>query len=191
MGRRPRPRRNLARRVLVVAEGTHTERQYVERLNGYLRARGATASAKSIGVGADPMRVVRKCVATRDEDARRGKGYDICVCLVDVDEHAKLTEACAYAAKESILLLVTNLKFEVWLRWHAEEKRSVLNSVELDRLAERLGLLANKALAPTFPIHGVEQACTIARSVDPDLAAGRVGPDPSSALPIFVDLLRE
>lgn len=187
-GRRRRPTRELTRRILVVTEGTMTEPQYVERLDGFLRSKGATAVVKRVGVGRDPLKVVRKCIELRDK-ARDEGSFDTCVCLVDVDQHATLSAACELAARESILLLVSNLKFEVWLRWHAEDRRSVLSSSQLDERVEGLGVIKNKALPPSFPIDQVHVACQVARAADPGMAAGRVGPDPSSAMPLLVDLL--
>lgn len=183
-----RPARKLAKRILVVTEGTRTEPQYVELLNSFLRTKGVTTLVKRVGVGADPLKVVQKCINLRDE-VRGDERYDCCVCLVDVDQHAALLDACRLAANESILLLVSNLKFEVWLRWHAEDKTSALTSSQLDERAESLKLIQNKVLRPSFPIHNVDMACDIARRVDPDMAPARVGPDPSSAMPFLVDLM--
>jgi hypothetical protein len=189
-GRKGRPKRETAQRILVVTEGTKTEPQYVERLNSYLRSRASTAIVKPVGVGRDPLHVVRKCVELRDAAENGEKAYDVCVCLVDVDRHTKLTDATELAERESILLLISNLKFEAWLRWHAEEKRSPLTSAQLDRQAEKLNLVKDKALSPRFPFDAVDRACLIARQADPELQAGRKGPNPSSAMPVLVDLMR-
>lgn len=188
-GRTSRPKRQPARRILVVTEGTRTEPQYVEGLNRYLRSRGTTAVVRSVPVGKDPMKVVQKGIEIRDKAASDEKDYDVCVCLVDVDQHEALPAACQLAARESILLLVSNLKFEAWLRWHVEDKHSALSTSQLDDLTTKLGLVTKKMLAPTFPFHAVHGACEIARRADPDLEAGRIGPDPSSAMPILVDLM--
>ncbi|MCP2253106.1 RloB-like protein [Prauserella aidingensis] len=184
-----RPRKQFTRRILVVTEGLQTEPQYVEGLDRYLRSTGATAVVKSVAVGKDPMKVVRKCIDIRDDAANVGKGYDVCVCLVDVDEHEALPAACQLASRESILVLVSNLKFETWLRWHAEDKRSALSTTQLDGLIAKLGLVTRKMLAGNFPFHAVHEACEIARRADPDLGPGRIGPDPSSAMPVLVDLM--
>lgn len=185
-----RTQRDPAQRILVVTEGIRTEPQYVERLDGYLRSRSATAIVKSVGVGADPLRVVEKCIELRDAASSTEKSYDICVCLVDVDQHSTLERATRLAKEESILLLVSNLKFEVWLRWHAEDRRSALNSSQLDQRMATLKLTSGKALALRFPIDGVYDACRIARAADPAMQAGCIGPDPSSAMPMLVDLMR-
>jgi hypothetical protein len=187
-GRTSRPKRQLARRILVVTEGTLTE-PHVEGLSRYLRNAGATAIVKSVPVGKDPMKVVRKRIEIRDKAASDEKRYDVCVCLVDVDQHKALPAACELADRETILLLVSNLKFEAWLRWHAEDKRSALSTTQLDGLAAKLGLVTKKTLALNFPFHAVHKACEIARRADPDLKPGRIGPDPSSAMPILVELM--
>lgn len=188
-GRVSRSARQLARRILVVTEGTRTEPQYVEGLNQHLRSTGATTAVKTVSVGKDPLKVVEKCVEIRDEAKEKGKDYDICICLVDVDQHLTLDKACRVASRKSILLLISNLKFEVWLRWHVEEKLSALNTTQLDDLTAKLGLVTEKKLAHAFPFHAVHQACRIARKADPDLEDGRKGPNPSSAMPILVDIM--
>lgn len=187
--RKSRPARQFTKRILVVTEGTRTEPQYVERLNSFLRSRGATAIVKPVGVGKDPLKVVRKCIEERDKAVAGEKSYDSCVCLVDVDQHHTLMRASELARQESILVLISNLKFETWLRWHAEGLRSPLTSPQLDELTARLGLVENKVLSLRFPFHEVHAACEVARLADPEMEAGRVGPDPSSAMPILVDLL--
>ena len=137
-----------------------------ECLNVYLRSKSATAVVKSVGVGADPLRVVEKSIELRDLAASSEKQYDVCVCLVDVDDHSTLERASRLAERESVLLLVSNLKFEVWLRWHSEDKRSALSSSQLDRQVATLKLTTGKSLAPQFPISRVDEACRIARAAD-------------------------
>jgi hypothetical protein len=107
-----------------------------------------------------------------------------------VDEHTTLPAAAQLAQQHSIQLLISNLKFEVWLRWHAEDKRSALTSTQLDELITKLDLVKGKTLSPKFPYAKVHDACRVARSVDPEMRPGRTGPDPSSAMPILVDLMR-
>ncbi|MDO5645473.1 MAG: RloB family protein [Dermabacter sp.] len=185
-----RPRRQLAERILVVTEGTRTERLYVEGLGRYLRSRDTTAIVKTVPVGKDPLKVVHKCIETREEATRRGKGYDHCVCLVDVDDHHTLRVAAQLADEEGILLLISNLKFEVWLRWHTENKRSPENSKQLDRIVTDLGLVEGKILSPSFPYDGVHGACVTARAADPEMQPGVPGANPSSHMPILVDLMQ-
>ncbi len=172
-----------------MAEGKETEPQYVERLAAHLRSRETATVVKTVGVGKDPLKVVEKCVVLRDSAAARDKAYDTCVCLVDVDQHATLAQALLLASSEGIDVIVSSLKFEVWLRWHVEGSSSALTSGQLDVLMARHGVLRGKALAPGFPIGAVDIACERARAADPSLASGRVGPDPSSAMPVLVSMI--
>ncbi len=177
-------------RILVMTEGTVTEPAYVEGLQQHLRSRATTADVRAVKVGKDPLRVVERCIEHRGADRRKGTPYDHYVCLVDVDRHGTLERAIARAEQEGILLLISNLKFEVWLRWHASSRRSVLTSRQLDAELQALGLLAGKRLSPRFPFPSWEQAHRIAHQADPALTAGRMGPDPSTAMPVLVDLMR-
>lgn len=179
-----------ARRILVVTEGERTEPQYVERLNAFLRSSGVTTHVKPVGVGKDPSKVVAKCIEIRDRDHRAGKGYDECICLIDVDQHTTIPQAQAMAAAEDILLLVSNLKFEVWLRRHVEDKSGALNSAQLGATVQRLGLVEGKLIAESFPFDAYPDAVLRARRADPQMKAGRVGPDPSTAMPLLVELMR-
>lgn len=185
-----RPRRELAQRILVVTEGTQTEPQYIDGLQNHLRSKGATATVKAVTVGQDPIKVIQKCIEIREKGKKSGEGYDTCVCLVDVDEHANLSEARKKTEQESILLLISNLKFEVWLLWHKEDKTAALSGKELDRRVAQLKLVEKKRLTKDFPFDAVDRAYDSARRVDPELTPGRQGPTPSSAMPILVDLMR-
>ena len=69
---RTRPTRSLKCRGLVVTEGTVTEKQYIETLVQHLRQSSAVVSVTSVGVGKDPVEVVKKCIECRD-DANRKK----------------------------------------------------------------------------------------------------------------------
>ncbi|RRO80524.1 hypothetical protein CXF37_08460 [Corynebacterium bovis] len=117
--RRPR---QLRRRLLVVTEGTRTEIEYLDALKAFIRSRTSAPDIVSAGVGSDPLTVVEHCIEKRDKAAQKDIPYDECFCLVDVDQHSTLDRARKRAKKENIHLLISNLKFEVWLRWHVEDK---------------------------------------------------------------------
>lgn len=187
---RRRPARRENKRGLVVAEGTETERQYIEQLGQYLRRSAAVVSVKVVGVGRDPRGVVTKCVELMADAERRQKGFDWCVYLVDRDRHSTLSEAAAYAAKHGVLLLVSNLKFETWLLWHVADVRAPRSSRELDLLMRKHKLLNGKNISVRCPIDKVDDAMRIAETIDPAMKPGRVGPDPSSAVPMLVRLMR-
>lgn len=190
--RRPRrPLRRERRRILVVTEGKVTEPEYVDRLVQHLQPR---AQVRTFGVGADPAKVVRKAVELRDREVAKNKRYDKVVCLVDTDEHSTIDDARELAEDEDIMLLISNPKFEQWLLWHVVSDRRECTSVELDRQMNAHALVQqgdrSKHLANGFPFVGVDQAVELARRCDPRLAAGRHGPNPSSALPVLIDLIR-
>lgn len=185
---RRRPQRRERSRILVVTEGKQTEPQYVELLQQFMQDAGAII--KSHGVGKDPRDVVEKCIELRDREAEAGKPYDSCYCLVDVDEHGTLDAAMRMAREEGIHLLISNLKFEVWLIWHLKDLGGERTSRELDDLVKKHGLMVGENLASGFPVKGVGDAVHRAYARDPDLAEGRVGPNPSSALPILIDAIR-
>lgn len=188
--RKARPSRPEHRRLLVVTEGLATEKQYVERLTQYLRDSPVMVSVKAVGVGKDPLEVVKKCINLQHAASRSSKAYDQCVCLVDVDQHKTLDEAAKTARAANVGLLISRLKFEVWLLWHTSEKRAPLTSKQLDELMDKHQLLKDKHLPVRFPIEKVDEAVHIARLADPEMAMGRVGPDPSSAMPILIELMR-
>lgn len=178
-------------RILVVTEGTTTEKQYVEGLLQFLRSEAVTVSVKTAGVGKDPGKVVRKCVELRDEAKRAKHGFDQCICLVDVDQHGTLDDAITTARREGIHLLVSRLKFEVWLLWHVSESRAVRTSGQLDQLMVKHKLFeVSKRLDRRFPFERVDDAVRTAYAADPDLCSCRTGPDPSSGMPVLVQILR-
>lgn len=185
-----RPSRSLHRRGLVVTEGTATETQYVERLQQHLRQASVSVSVKTVGVGKDPREVVKKCIKLKQDAIRRQKEYDWYVCLTDRDKHTTHAAAISLASKNGISLLVTNLKFEMWLLWHVADIRSRQSSSSLDHLMVRHNLLKGKDIPLRFPIQEFSNAVRIARSIDPGMESGRIGPDPSSALPILVQMMR-
>lgn len=56
---------------------------------------------------------------------------------------------------------------------------------------DKYELLQNKHIPLRFPIEKFRSAVEIATSVDPGMSAGRVGPDPSSALPLLVKMMTD
>src|SRR5574342_922738 len=93
-------RRGLRRerpRLLIVAEGEKTERQYFEGLLQFARATGVDlCSAKVVGLGRDPQRVVAEAIRRREEDRRSSPDddrYSQVWCVFDVDRHEHIHEA--------------------------------------------------------------------------------------------------
>ncbi len=190
-GRSRRPTRKLHRRILVVSEGNVTEKQYVERLAQNMRAQGVNISVKTAQADSDPVSVVRKCIEKRNEATKQREPYDQCVCLVDVDNHARLDEAVNLAQRNEIQMLISNVKFEIWLLWHANDSIGAKSSKQLDELIAEHGLFQKKKhLSAKFPFHKVDQALDVAHRADPDLSACRKGTNPSSAMPVLINIMR-
>lgn len=191
-GRSRRPKRPRYRRVLVATEGKETERQYVESLVQTMRSGGVAVSVTTAHGDSDPVSVVKKCIQVRDDEKRKKREtFDECVCLVDVDTHAHLDEAITLAERKGIQVVVSNLKFEIWLLWHVNDSAGEMTSKQLDDLMDKRSLFQKKKhLSAKFPIENVDRAVAVARRADPDLAACRKGANPSSAMPVLVDILR-
>lgn len=188
-GRKRRAVRREQQRILVVAEGAVTERQYVELLVQYMRQAGVLVSVKVEGTGKDPRGVVKKCTEFRDKGAARDKGYDKCVCLVDVDNHQTLDSAIELAEKEDVCLLVSNCSFEVWLNWHFSDSLRPVTPKDINKIVEGSESFSRKHLSGKFPISRVKDAVSTSYRADPELKPGRRGPNPSSAMPVLVELL--
>lgn len=188
--RKQRPRRTFRSRGLVVTEGTVTELEYFDRLKQELSNDGAFVQFKTVGVGKDPMQVVKKCIERRNYARRSGEGFDWCCCVVDVDLHARLDGCILEARREGIHLVISNLKFEIWLLWHVVDKRGALSSDQLDSLMREHGITDGKHLLPRFPVARFEDALQIARRADPLLANHRKGQNPSTSMPVLIELMR-
>lgn len=192
-GRRRRPLRQERSLGLVVTEGKVTELNYLEMLKRHLRETGRPpGKVRQIGVGADPLTVVRRAVLERRRVGASGEPYDWVLCVVDVDEHAKLQEALHLAQRESVHVIVNNPKFEVWLLWHGEDHFAHLENKQLDKLVEARGYMTgkkHKVIDRSFPVDRFEHAVQTASRADRDMRVSRKGPNPSSAMPVLLEHL--
>ncbi|MEV6735652.1 RloB family protein [Streptomyces sp. NPDC051104] len=153
-----RNKRTENRRILIVAEGVKTEPQYFESLAAHLNAQAVqVVSVKPVGIGRDPLRVVQEAESRRLKEMRDGDPYDSVWCVVDVDEHATLPQACRLAAKSNLGLAVSNPCFEVWLVWHFEERTAWSTASDLSERLKKFGVLG-KSLPPDFPYDRVGYA---------------------------------
>lgn len=195
MGRsqtRTRSRRVLrqeAGKGLVVTEGMVTEPEYLDGFRQFYRSSPAVdiVPIQVTGVGKDPLAVLEKALELREK-----KDYDWVACLVDVDEHANLNLAIRRARQEGVLLVVSNLKFEVWLLWHTTDSRRSMNSQELDREVRKENLVVGKKgknISPNFPYAEHSRASRNAYQADPELDFYRKGPCPSTAMPLLIKKL--
>ncbi|WP_158920345.1 RloB family protein [Streptomyces sp. NBRC 109706] len=96
-----RNRRSEHTKILIVTEGVNTEPQYFERFATLMRAKAVrVVSVRPVGVGRDPLSVVREARRLRDIEVRGGDPFDAVWCVVDVDEHANLEKACVEAGRQ-------------------------------------------------------------------------------------------
>ena len=204
---RMRPERR--RKILVVTEGELTEPQYLERLHQYIKDRDFNLDIRprprKKGTGqwtSNPEAVVKKCVELKAEQERTATNshgdevpYEQCFAVVDVDRwdeatpggRSKLERALRAAKEHGIKVVVSNLKFETWLVWHAEDK-SYRTSKQLDDACRRLKLLSGKNITASFPIENFTVASNRALGAHATRLSA-VGPNPSTSLPAFLRIL--
>lgn len=206
-GNKHRP--EVTTRVLVVSEGTVTEPDYFDRMKEKIRSEFSVqltvrpkTDSSSGGRHPDPIHVVRECINLRNEDSRKHSGdndvapYALCFAIVDVDSYGNinktgsstLEEALKIAIRNDIQVIVSNIKFEVWLLWHFLDNIPAGKS-ELDALCRQNKILIKgKHLAKNFPIEKYQEACVRADRRQ-KVNLHRVGSVPSTAMPRFFEEL--
>ncbi|HSU14763.1 RloB family protein [Longimicrobium sp.] len=128
--------------ILVVCEGKVTEPQYVE---GFRLARGAnTVRVRVESPGGDPLALVERAIAIRDDAAQRAKRerddnlrFDEVWCVLDVDQHARLEAARTLAGKADVQLALSNPCFELWLFLHFAEHAAHVKPDQAARLLRK------------------------------------------------------
>ena len=103
----------------MVCEGERTEPLYFHALKDRLRLR--TLDVK--GTGDDPRTLVDFAKRLRDEEERRGDGFDFVYCVFDRDMHPAFKEASDVAQRSGIGLARSWPCFEFWLLLHFEYSR--------------------------------------------------------------------
>lgn len=177
-----RPQRFERPRGLVVTEGTVTEIQYLQMLQQQLPRNAA--SLKLIGEGSDPLRVVKRALRERKDG-----DYSWTVCLVDRDKHETLQDAFRLATEEDIRVLVSNPCFELWLLWHLEDWRRHSSSRDVQARLAKLKVLQDKSLTSSFPIGRYADARARSDKASPEHLVNHLGPNPSSPIPVLLELL--
>ena len=182
MSRRKSRRRSERRRGLVVTEGIVTEPQYLALLKQKMPR--DIAFFDVCPEGTDPLRVVKRAV-----NKQKMSDYDWIVCLVDCDEHRTFDEAFKLAEKHGIQVLVSNPCFEVWLLWHIEDFNRHSEARDVQARLKGLKVTRGKKLLASFQVEKYREACSRARRADRRPTANRIGPNPSSGLPVLLELL--
>ena len=117
--RNKRPIRTPQKNILICVEGEKTEVQYFKRLKEHLRPEKTSVHFNIIPPKVtDPGSILKGCLNYKNKDSDK---YESFFCVVDVDQHTNLEQALKEAKEKNILMVVTNIKFEVWLLWHMED----------------------------------------------------------------------
>lgn len=191
--REKRNLRNIKKSILICVEGEKTEIQYFDLLRQCLRSTNTSIHFKTVKPkGTDPLSILRGCIKFKD---KHNDKYDSFFCVIDVDEHANLEQALQEARKQNIFMVVTNIKFEVWLLWHIDSSLNHhMPNHEINRRVKEISSKHpfmvgqnNKELNMRFPVDRYKLASVAARESDPDMSFNRKGPNPSSALPLLID----
>ena len=134
---------------------------------------------------------LKGCLNNTDEYSER-------FCVIDVDQHQNLEKALSSAAKNGISIVVTNIKFEVWLLWHIDDfPNSYMSSSDINKriknICKKFPFMTgrnNKNLHSSFPIGNYHEASIRAKRRDPNMAFNKKGPNPSSAMPLLIDKIK-
>ena len=189
-------------KVLICTEGSKTEPQYFERMGQTIQETYKVSLTVESGKHSNPVTVVETCINKMEEYSKTnpGSSYVKCFVVVDVDHHnlshgklSQLKEAFLRAKPHGIEVLVSNVKFEVWLLWHVVDHDAYLESTELDELCESCKILKGKKkkknIAPDFPFQNWKEACERANRHGRRVEANSIGENPSSALPRLFEAL--
>lgn len=181
--RRSHPSKQIKTHYAVFTEGQVTEPLYLQLLRQYLRPKYATFSIHAIG--GEPSKVLKEY-----RKARQREDFDRAILIIDVDQHDRLEETLRECKSSTdVDAVVSSPCFELWLLWHAIDRRGHVETHECVKLTRSRNLTRDKALAMKFPIESIDEAMTRARDAWPNLTPNEKGPNPSSAMPWFIDLL--
>ncbi len=114
--RRGRPIRDTHVRVLIVCEGSKTERIYFSDLATHHRLNDGTVTV--VGLGETPKRVVEEAINRGYHESRAGESYDKVFCVFDRDEHAEFERASNMARESGFELARSWPCFEFWFLLH-------------------------------------------------------------------------
>jgi hypothetical protein len=159
--------------------------QYLQGLVQYLRSTGVSVrGVRPKGIGKDPLRVVEAAI---EANASTPDAFQEIWVVVDVDDHATLSEALQLAESHAVSVVVTNPCFELWLLWHYEDCEAFQSASQLAEKLRRCGH-SGKNVPTNFPYRGVDQAVQRGtRSATPHSVKGV---NPSSAMPHLVSAIR-
>lgn len=182
--RRPQRSRNQAPALLILCQGTVTEREYFEAIKQSVRAPGVTIRSEA----KDPIKLV-----TLAKSLARNEGFDHIFIVVDEDDtpmedlRTAAHKASSQSNKQHLLeLIVSHVCFETWLVAHSRKLPAAgMDRKQLSTTLKENGLVLDKSgkhLSDTFPFAMWESASTQVTIIDPNM----VGSNPATAVPHVV-----
>ena len=158
---------NQRKVILVLTEGTVTERQYLKYMQkvapGSCRARLKLGSAES-----DPIKFVNKAVRQLAYDKRRkdGRTFDEIWCVFDYDAHfeqpCNLLMLLNHASSRDINVAVSNPSFELWLVLHCQAVTGTVHRHAIQGIADKLKLVDDKRIREVA-LSGLQRDYAVAR----------------------------
>ncbi|MFF2630055.1 RloB family protein [Kitasatospora griseola] len=189
--RKSRDGRVAGKKILIVTEGIRTEPFYFDKLAKYLNSRAVRViSVKPVGLGKDPLSVVMEAVARRSRERLTGDPFDATWCVVDVDDHHSLEDACTLARKEGISLAISSPCFEIWLIWHFANHSSWVSSAGTFAILKARHGFSGKAIPEDFPYSNYVDAI-IRSSRCEDVTVQHRPPNPHSSVAQLAEELRD
>lgn len=204
MGRRDRERRPARRAarldpkptILVLCEGTVTEREYLDGFKTWCR--NPRVRVEYGPSGATPRTLVREAKARKraaEDEASRERddnlAYDEVWCVFDVDEHPEIGDARQMARDNGIELAVSNPCFELWLLLHLRGSPGAQHRDHVRRMLEKLLPGYDKHVDFTALAAGYSEASGTARKLDEHaIADGEDGRNPTSGVYRLTESIR-
>lgn len=113
---RKAPKREAYKTVLIVCEGTETEKRYFESLINHEKLSSVNIQICP-GKGSDPKSVVETALNIMDEQSKY-LDFDEMYCVIDRDTHKTFDEAKQLAKSNNIQLIISYPSFEYWYLCH-------------------------------------------------------------------------
>jgi len=136
---RRQPFREPKVRILIVSEGTVTEKEHLDGLAAAYRS-SSRVDVKTVGLGADPKTVVEQAKKRRHENRREASRqkddnllYDQVWCAFDRDDHTTWDAAVQMAKDNQLSLAASNPAVELWLLLHFVPNPGMQDRTEIRR----------------------------------------------------------
>lgn len=197
---RRRPLRNSKERILIVSEDKVTAKEYFDAFKH--AHRNNLVHVEVVGDGAEPLHVVERCIAERNEASGRAKtehdsnlGFDVVWAVFDVDEHPRLDRAKELARQEGIRCAISNPCFELWAILHFQDQTAHIErgklQTKLKRHLPKYHPDDNKRLDYAKTAPGYDDALRRARQLEAiAVRNGKPGSNPTTNIYELTELIR-